>query len=278
EFIMEYDKAHPGHKTYTTIRHYLKAEEQLRRLILESDGNWEAAQQKKLTAFEEVAISSRHEIPSNVANAGIVRNVFPQTGVLSGFSPSSQLNENWIRLHMQIMDEQTKLMKAYNDKRFLNASVNKTISLCYEHGCDGVAGRLKREFGVSDRMHCWSRLNAYTKTSQWELIDQLGDVRKKVRPVIGAPAFINTLLACGRPEHAKKYIPKVPQIEQRMEYYVLCGDWEGAGADCRRNGEPDLLAQLKERVKGNTCAAQRIDKGWNSVPESGALKLVKFFA
>ncbi|RNF11263.1 putative vacuolar protein sorting complex subunit [Trypanosoma rangeli] len=278
ELFMEYHKTHPEHKTYVNIRHYLKEEEELKRLLLESDCNWETLQQKKLTALENVAISVKREIFANAANTGIGRNVFPSTGVFSGVSQYSQLNENKIHLHMKLLDEQTKLMKVYNDKRFLNASVMKTISLCYEHGCDGVAGRLKREFGVSDKMYCWCRLNAYTTMSQWGLIDHLGDVRSKIKPVIGAPAFINTLLACGRPEQAKKYIPKISQIEQRMEYYVLCGDWEEAGADCRRNGDQDLLSQLKERVKGNASATQRIDKGWNSVTESGALKLAKFFA
>ncbi|RNC56045.1 vacuolar protein sorting complex subunit [Trypanosoma cruzi] len=179
---------------------------------------------------------------------------------------------------MQLLDEQTKLVREYNDKRFLNASVKRMIVLCHEHGCDGVAGRLKREFGVSDKMHCWSMLDAYTTMSQWGLIDQLGDVKNKNKPVIGASAFINTLLACGRQEQAKQYIHKIPQIEQRMEYYLLCSDWEGAGADCRRHGEPDLLTQLKDRVKGDASAVQLIDKGWNSVQESGAVKLAKLFA
>ncbi|PWV01624.1 putative Vacuolar protein sorting-associated protein 16 [Trypanosoma cruzi] len=278
ELLMEHHKTHPEHKTYMDILNYLREEEGVKQSLLKKNSNWEILQQKKLTAIENVAISVKREIPGGFSNSAIVRNALPHAVVLSGFSTSSQTNENWVRLHMQLLDEQTKLVREYNDKRFLNASVKRMIVLCHEHGCDGVAGRLKREFGVSDKMHCWSMLDAYTTMSQWGLIDQLGDVKNKNKPVIGASAFINTLLACGRQEQAKHYIHKIPQIEQRMEYYLLCSDWEGAGADCRRHGEPDLLTQLKDRVKGDAFAVQLIDKGWNSVQESGAVKLAKLFA
>ncbi|KEG15158.1 putative vacuolar protein sorting complex subunit [Trypanosoma grayi] len=278
ELLVEYFRTHSEYNTYLNTLHYLDEERRSIQALDRKDSSWMMLQEIKIGAIQSLVIAAKRETAISTANSGALGSAFSPVAVVSGFSTSlSQSNEKWLRLHMQLLDTQTKLMQKYTDKRFLNASVAKTISLCHEHGHNEVAERIKNDFGVSDKMYCWSMLKAYAKSSQWDLIDQIGAVKSKMKPVIGASAFVRTLLACGRHEQAKLYVPKVPRIEERMEFYVQCGDWAGAGADCRRHGEPELLAQLKERAKGSSTALQQIEEGWNSGQESGAVKFAKFF-
>ncbi|ORC92702.1 putative vacuolar protein sorting complex subunit [Trypanosoma theileri] len=283
DLLVEYFRTHPEYNTYLNILHYLKEEQRSVISLNRKNSNWEMLQEIKLSAIQSAAITAKREIITNVGNnGGTFGSAISHSISVAGFptsnsSSSSQGNEKWLRAQMQLLNEQTKLMKQLNDKRFLDASVAKTITLCYEYGQNGIAERLKNEFGVSEKMHSWCMLNAYSATCKWDLIDQIGGVKNKTKPIIGASAFVTKLLACDRPEQAKLYISKVPQIEQRMEFYVLCNDWMAAGADCRRHGEPEMFAQLKERAKGNVTAIHLIEEGWNSGQESGVLKFTKLF-
>ncbi|KAH9589033.1 Vps16 [Trypanosoma melophagium] len=283
DLLVEYFRTHPEYNAYLNVLHYLREEQRSVISLNRKNSNWEMLQEIKLSAIQSAAISAkRGTITASMGNNGAFGNAISHSMSVAGFptsssSSSSQGNEKWLRAQMQLVNEQTKLMKQFNDKRFLDASVTKTITLCYEFGQNGIAELLKNEFSVSEKMHSWCMLNAYAATGQWDLIDQIGGVKNKTKPIIGGSAFVTKLLACGRPEQAKQYIRKVPQIEQRMEFYVLCNDWAAAGADCRRHGETEMLAQLKERAKGNVTAIHLIEEGWNSGQESGVLKFTKLF-
>ncbi|KAG8342617.1 Vps16 N terminal region Vps16 C terminal region [Trypanosoma vivax] len=253
--LLRYLSAYPEYCAYINVLQYLRMEQRFLRESESKTGDWEVFHRARVSTIRSVAASMKSKSASHFSSNG-----------------------KWLRLHAELLEEQSRLARELNDRRFLNASVLKTITLCHEHGRKETAERMRNNFNVTDKMNCWSMLNGFASASKWDLIDQLGDARGKTRPVIGGAAFVTTLLAHGRVDQAKQYIPKVKHIESRMEYYVLFGEWSRAGADCRQNSELEILEQLKERAKGNELILQQIEEGWNSVQESGAIRLARLFA
>jgi len=145
------------------------------------------------------------------------------------------------------------------------------------HGKRPAAELIKRKFNISEKAYQWCMLQTFCSTGQWEAVDEMGGITSRLQPVIGGEAFVNALLSCGRPQQAMQYIQRIANVEDRMEYYVQCGDWAGAGADCKRHGENALFLQVKERAKGNAEFLRQIDDGWKKSQAATALNFSKFF-
>lgn len=199
--------------------------------------------------------------------------------LMTGTHPtgSQSKNEKYFRMQLIVIEQQTALMKELNDPRFVNASPVDMIRLTLEHGKRSAAEIIKRKFNISDKAYQWCMLQTFCSTGQWEAVDEMGGITSRLQPAIGGEAFVNALLSCGRPRQAMQYIQRIANVEDRMEYYVQCGDWAGAGADCKRHGENALFLQVKERSKGNAEFLRQIDDGWKNSQTATALNFSKLF-
>lgn len=274
--VMEIFKTYPDECAYLDLLRYLEEVRVSTGKRGEGGQSCEDLLVIKLNIVRSTLLSCPMGTVNIPSKGGLSGNTYSHSLLSGSFRPPSD-SEKWLRLHMDLMEEQKNLVKKLKDRRFLDASVTKTITLCHEHGCKDVADRIKNKFGVSDKMNTWCMVKAAVETKQWNLVDEISDIRGKGRSPVSGFAFVRALFANCQRQQAKQYIPKIPQIEWRMEYYVLCGDWKTAGADCRRHSEPELLRQLKDRAKGDTDALRQIEEGWNSVQESGAVRLAKLF-
>lgn len=270
---------HPECQTVLNLQTYFQEESRMRKGFSTArniaDVNWEMLQECKCSATQSLIISARKEAEkSSGSNA-------PTAG--ASFSPNTQsapqaaMNEKFLRLHLSVIQDQTRLMREFGDSRFLTASVTDMVRFSLEHGRESVAAKLKTDYNIPERVYQWCMLTAYAQTGQWDLIDDLGGVSSRTQPLINGEAFITTLLSFGRPQQARQYIPRVSRIEVRMEYYVQCGDWLTAAMDCRRNGENGLMGQLRDRAKGDAEILQQLDQGWNTQQET-TVKFPKLFA
>lgn len=278
--LKDYFKSYPTTEVYLKVMNYLREEEGLRQAIRDDvKGDvgstvWTGYQKRK----SEMA---QHFIkPSEGLH---LRNKKPGGGggvsyAASAGSGVGTLSERVLLRQALIIEKQTSLSERYRDKNFLIASVWDMIYLMHVHGAEeSEVAAVVTEFNVPPNMAHSCRLRAYAATGQWEAVDEMGGVNSKSKPVLSGEELVSLLIAYDRPSQAAKHIPRILVLEDRLEYYVQCGDWLHAGADCRRANQLDLLAQLKSRAKGNVDALDHIQQGWNTSTASSTSGLTEGF-
>lgn len=278
DLMVEYFNKNPRIQTYFHLRSYFQEEARLISALAQSveSAEWEMLQECKSVDIQAAIVSTKKAVEQSPRPPASTTAFSPIVGGGIPFPPS-MIEERYLQWQSKLIEEQTQLMKDCKDCRFLQASVADTIRFALEHGRTSTAQRLKGDFCVPEKMYQRCMLSAYLSTSQWELIDNMSGVTSNKKTVIDGEAYVTALLSHKRPQQAKQYIPRIPQIEVRMEYYVLCGDWFGAGAECKRNNDADLLGQLKDRAKGNPDVLLQIEEGWKTPAQSTGINFPKFF-
>ncbi|CBZ33414.1 vacuolar protein sorting complex subunit, putative [Leishmania donovani] len=278
QLMAEYFNKHPRVQAYFHLRSYFREETRLGHALSQSmeSGNWEMLQECKGVDIQAAIVSTKKAVEQSPRPQSTTTAFSPIVGGGIPF-PASMIDERFLQLQSSLLDEQTQLMNEYKDYRFLQASAADTIRYALEHGRTSVAQRLKNAFCVPEKMFQRCMLSAYLCTSQWDLIDDMSGISSNKKTLLDGEAFVTALLSYKRPQQAKQYISRIPKIETRMEYYVLCSDWFGAGADCKRSNDPDLLTQLKDRAKGNPDVLRQIEEGWSTMPHPSSISFPKFF-
>ncbi|KPI89950.1 putative vacuolar protein sorting complex subunit [Leptomonas seymouri] len=278
DLMVEYFNKNPRIQTYFHLRSFFQEETRLSNALAQSveNADWEMLQECKSVDIQAAILSTKKAVeqsprpqPATTAFSPIVGGVVP--------FPLSMVEERYLQLQSKLIEEQTQLMKELNDCRFLQASAADTIRFAIEHGRASIAQRLKSDFCIPEKMYQRCMLSAYLSTGQWDLIDSMSGATSNKKTLLDGEAYVVALLSYKRPQQAKQYIPRIPQIEARMEYYVLCGDWFSAAAECKRNNDPDLLGQLKERAKGNADVLLQVEEGWKTSAQTTGINFPKFF-
>ncbi|GET87819.1 vacuolar protein sorting complex subunit, putative [Leishmania tarentolae] len=278
QLMAEYFNKHPRAQAYFYLRSYFREETRMRNAMsqpMESE-NWEMLQECKSVDIRAAIVWTKKAVEQTPRPQPTTTAFSPIIGSGTPF-PAFMIEERFLQLESSLLEEQTQLMNEYKDHRFLRASAADTIRYALEHGRTSVAQRLKNAFSVPEKMFQRCMLSAYLCTSQWDLIDDMSGISSNKKTLLDGEAFVTALLSYKRPQQAKQYISRIPKIEMRMEYYVLCSDWFSAGADCKRNNDPDLLTQLKDRAKGNPDVLRQIEEGWNTPPQTSGISFPKFF-
>ncbi|AIN97288.2 vacuolar protein sorting complex subunit, putative [Leishmania panamensis] len=278
QLMAECFNKHPRVQAYFHLCSYFREEARLGHALSQSmeSGSWEMLQECKGVDIQAAIVSTKRAVehsprsqPTTTAFSPIVGSGIPY--------PLSMIEERFLQLQNNLLEEQTQLMNEYKDYRFLQGSAADTIRYAFEHGRTSVAQRLKTAFCVPEKMFQRCMLSAYLCTGQWELIDDMSGISSSKKTLLDGEAFVTALLSYKRPQQAKQYISRIPKIETRMEYYVLCSDWFGAAADCKRHNDPDLLTQLKDRAKGNPDVLRQIEEGWCTLTQTTGISFPKFF-
>ncbi|KAK7196982.1 Vacuolar protein sorting-associated protein 16 [Novymonas esmeraldas] len=278
QLMTEYFNRHPRLQAHFHLRSYFREENRLGHALSQSmeSGNWEMMQECKSVDIQAAVVSTKRAVEQGPQLQPTAAPFSPIVGGGIPFPPS-MIEERFLQLQCSLLDEQTRLMNEFKDHRFLQASAADTIRYALEHGRTTVAQRLKKTFCIPDKMFQWCMLAAFSCTGQWDQIDDMSGVSSNKKTLLDGEAFVTVLLSYKRPQQAKQYISRIPKIETRMEFYVLCGDWLGAGAECKRNNDPDLLLQLKDRSKGNPEVLRQIDEGWSTASQATGISFSKFF-
>lgn len=278
QLMAEYFSKHPRIQTHFHLYSYFREDTRLGHALSQSmeNGNWEMLQECKSVDIQAAIVSTKREIELSPRTAPTTASFSPIVGSGIPFPPS-MIEERYLQLQSSLLEEQAQLMNQYKDYRFLQASAADTIRYALEHGRTTVAQRLKSAFSVPEKMFQHCMLSAYSCTGQWDLIDDMGGVTSNKKSVLDGESFVTVLLSFKRPQQAKQYIARIPKIETRMEYYVLCSDWFGAGAECKRSNDSDLLMQVKDRAKGNPEVLRQIEEGWCTPAQPTGISFPKFF-
>lgn len=302
-YLRDYFVAHPTVEQYLEVREYLSEDRRLRQRAQEKIAAIEdlciTLQKRKSEILQRLPllVGSPSELDSRKHSGGFSGGFGPSPGVLSVNSAGGantgvsghnaaggggKISERYLCLQIGFVEKQTQFAKAYQDERFLTASVADMLYFLLERGEEKVvevALALRREYNVPEEMFQWARLKAFAATGRWDQVDQMGGINSRQKPALSGESFVTLLLSYDRLEQASKHIPRIPKLEDRLEYYVLCGNWVAAGEDCGRDGATELLEQLQARARGSTVAQEQIKKGWDmTVGTSSGINFGKFFS
>lgn len=289
--VREFFQAYPTVEQYLQARDFLQLQQQLTEKLTTDDGedksleflcnNFQKPKEEMARRFtsEKKSSSSSSSGPGGRGATGPVSGISIGAANTAGNNASGTtltLTDRYLRLQSGIVERQTQLALEYRDERFLTASVSDMIYLLFEHQgtrsdqvCEEAALAIRQTYNVGEDMFQWCRLKAFAATEQWEQVDRMGGIGTRQKAVLSGESIVSLLLSYNRPQQAAKHISHIPKIEERLEYYVQCGDWAEAGRDCRRAGNTDLFGQLKARAKGNVAALEQIQHGWDATSTTG---------
>lgn len=300
DYLRDYYLAHPTLEQYLEVRDYLNEDRYLRQKIQEKAASAEdfcnTFQKRKSEILQRlpllVGCSSVSETKKNSSSlplsSGASSGPYPATSgggnrSAPGHSAGEggKLSERYLCLQIGLVEKQTQFAKTYNDERYLTASVADMLFFLLQRAEDKAmedALSLRREYCVPEEMMQWARLKAFAATKQWDQVDQMGGINSRQKPVLSGESLVTLLLSYDRLEQASKHISRIPNLEDRLEYYVQCGNWTAAGADCGRVGATELLEQLQARARGSAASQEQIKKGWDmTVGSSSGLTFGKLF-
>lgn len=299
-YLRDYYLAHPTVEQYLEVRDYLNEDRYLRQKIQEKAASVEdlcdTFQKRKSEILQRLPLlvgrasesetkkySSSHPQGLGISSGPLSATSGGGNSSASGHSvgEGGKLSERYLCLQIGLVEKQTQFAKTYNDERFLTASVADMLFFLLQRAEDKAiedAIALRREYCVPEEMMQWARLKAFAETKQWDQVDQMGGINSRQKPVLSGESLVTLLLSYDRLEQASKHISRIPNLEDRLEYYVQCGNWTSAGADCGRVEATDLLEQLQARARGSAAAQEQIKKGWDTaVGSSSGLTFGKLF-
>ena len=236
DLLAEYYRENPKYNTFLAVLQHLSECEKLKRHLQRQSAGWTMLQEMKVSTIQSAENLAKRE-------------------------PDGQVNVKMLRLQQILIDSQSNFALELKDNAFLSASLSETLLLLWVHNRGSDADELRKQFGVTDKMYCWVKLRAFIRIQDWAAIDALGGITTKAKPAIAPSAFVTSLVKCGRAEHARVYISRVQCIEERMELYIQCDDWQSAATDCKKNGEIGMVGQLRDRAGKNEKALEAIERG-----------------
>lgn len=155
-----------------------------------------------------------------------------------------------LKQHIQLLQEQNAIAGKLGDQSVINCSVVETISYCFRKGEEQSAEFLRRTFNVSEKKFWFLRLTALCASANWDGVDKLGGIGRypSVRSTpIGFLPFIEKLYECGQTDRAVAFTSKLPDLVDRVEWYVRLDEFQRATDDAHTHNDYGLLEQIRLR-------------------------------
>ena len=159
------------------------------------------------------------------------------------------------------MNEQKMLAEKTGDDRFLNESVVGTLRLCFMTKQVQKAEQLRQKYGVNEKKFWYCQLRALCQMGDWDGVDRLGGAgahKRRVRSPIGFLPFVDELAQRERIQQAAEYVAKLPELVERVEWYVKLECFKEAVDDAYNEEAVDLLLQIRRKAT-NQSTLQYID-------------------
>lgn len=303
--LKDHLQSHPAVEQFFEIQNYLREQKRLRKALMERDGKGGTGEDGRgeepgrgcppphhrhsstpgpSARLSIPALCTKYQQPKkDIARRLAGMGSTPGGGGVVQQGGGTTQTERYMAMQAGIVEKQSKWAVQFNDERFLTASVADMVRLLLEHGGSEAVGHvasLRADYAIPDDMYHWCQAKVFAEKGQWDMLDQMGGIHpsKRLRPVLSGVALVTLLLSYNRPQQAAKHIPRIPKIEERLEYYVHCGEWGAAGADCAKTGNTDLFAQLKGRGKGSAAVQEQIQRGWDAAAGSSGLSFGMLFS
>jgi hypothetical protein len=169
--------------------------------------------------------------------------------ILGSFTGGESDAKN-LRTHIDLLEEQRRLAEATGDASFHNQPVVRTLELSIIHDMDVKAEQLRSKYGVSEKKFWFLKLRALCSSGKWDAVDRLGGSGnyKKVKSPIGFCPFVEELHKYNRSDQAAQFVAKLPELAQRVEWFVKLDCFQRAADDAYHEQDAEMLQQILRRA------------------------------
>ena len=119
-----------------------------------------------------------------------------------------------------------------------------------------IAQLIKR-FKVSDKMIYHIRIQCYSRSNQWKLLDKLA--LEKQSP-IGYRPFALACFKCKNLSEAEKYAEKVKDLDERFEVYLDLQSWRKAFEVALKLKDPQKLQDVHRKCRDDPGLQSQIQE------------------
>lgn len=106
------------------------------------------------------------------------------------------------------------------------------------------ATKIKSDFKVPDRRFWWLKIKALAQIKDWVTLEKFA---KEKKSPIGYGPFVQVCLEANAVKEAEKYILKVQDVAERVEFYILIGRFEEAVENAKQAKSEKLLMDIRNR-------------------------------
>jgi len=184
-----------------------------------------------------------------------------------GVSASSAAAARAVEDEMLLLKVQRETESKTGESGLVDLSVTQTMERFVQKGDSARVAAIKTALKVGDRRVWHVEVLALARGGCWEELSRLVSSSRKPPP-IGFEPFIEACLACNAPGEAAKYIARLPEYHEQMEWYCNIGYWDQAADVAARERDVDALQLLRGRCR-QPMVQQKIDRVLQMISQQG---------
>jgi len=148
---------------------------------------------------------------------------------------------------MTLLRMQKELETSTSDTGYVDLSVTQVMEKLISKGDSRHTSKLKTMLKVSDRRLWYMEVQALSRSGCWDELARL--VSSKKAPPIGFQPFIEACITHNNLAEASKYIARLPEYHEQMEWLCNIGYWDAAVDIAGRERDVDALMLLQSRCR-----------------------------
>jgi hypothetical protein len=165
--------------------------------------------------------------------------------------------------HRDLLELQDAIADETGDSAVVNQSVMGTIRHCFLGDLADRAEALRVQFLVPEKKFWHAKLAALCAAGMWDAVERLGATGRyasgSAKSPIGWLPFIEELLKHKQEARAAKFVPRLREITDRVEWFVKLDEFQMAIDDAYDGRVPELIQQIRKRAQ-NPSIIQYADK------------------
>jgi hypothetical protein len=131
---------------------------------------------------------------------------------------------------------------------FVDRSVNETVHSLLLLGKMRQAEKVAAQMKVPDKRLCWIKARAFVQMQAWDQLERLATQRKSP---IGMQPFVELCVEAGNSVEAAKYIALLPQVSERMHWFIQIRYLREAAEIAVRLKDNDCIALIRSKMDDN---------------------------
>jgi len=171
-----------------------------------------------------------------------------------------------------VTEEQIKLLRYEQqceveqpDGKFVDCSVSELIELYIKNGRAQQALKVKQQFKVPETRLWHIEVKTLAQCAAWRELEKL-TLNKKVPP-IGFVPFVEACVDQKQLVEAHKYIQRLPDTHEQIEWLANIGYWKEAAEVAAREKDVEALQVIKSRCRGQPQVIAFIDRVLAAQPQ-----------
>jgi len=135
-------------------------------------------------------------------------------------------------------------------------TLNDTVYELIVQGHSKRVARIKSDFKIPDRRFWWIKIKALAQIRDWASLENFS---KEKKSPIGYAPFAQICIEQNAIKEAEKYISRIQDLAQKVDYYIRIGSWMDAAEVAKTAKDPNLLLTIKNKCN-NREIISRIDQ------------------